>query len=431
MNKFAKRAAAAVTAASLLLNTALPVFAGTTIEISGNGSDTNNTANVEIEQNKTVVQQNTAIINNYVDADADTGNNDANRNTGGDVDIDTGNANTTVAVSNTVNSNSAEVGCCVGDVDVLIAGNGDNSDNDVTVNVNDAEDKTGTFVYQTNLAKIYNHVKADAETGENDANQNTGGDVSIETGNASTSVSVSNQANANSATVSGNDSGVMLSARIVGNGADSDNDINLEYERLLLLRQDNRALIRNRVKAEAETGENHANRNTGARVSIDTGRATTEVAVDNMFNFNWADVDCGCLLDVLAKIAGNGDKSVNDIIVDVDDTLEVYQDNSCGKFFHYNSIHRLLKRPCETKVHADSDTGENDAERNTGDPGVDPSISTGNASTDVLIENAGNSNVFGEGAPDDFGFEWPSLPGFSFNLNLSFSLSDLLAVLLG
>ena len=342
MKKFAKGAAAAVAAASILLNTALPVLAGTTLEISGNGSDTTNKAYVDVDQTTSVDQSNTANIENNVHASADSGKNDANRNTGGSVLVDTGNASTTVGVTNTVNNNVAEVACCEGDVDVLISENGDDSYNKVDLDVNQSRD-SGTWVTQTNRADIDNDVYADSNTGKNDANRNTGGTV-----------------------------------------------------------------------------------------SIDTGNAKVDVAVDNMVNFNWADVDCGCILDVLAKIVDNGDSSKNEVKADIEDLLGVVQDNSCDKYGYGERSWwwKHHKKPClDNEVYADADTGKNDVDRNTGDPGVDPSIETGNAETDVVVENSGNSNVFGETAPD-WGWE-PPFPGMSFNINLTFSLGDLLAALLG
>ena len=432
MNKFTKGAAAAVAAASILLNTVLPVLAGTTIELSGNGVDSYNKAEVDVDQTTSVQQSNTANIENNVHASADSGKNDANRNTGGSVSVDTGNAKTDVSVTNTVNNNVAEVACCQGDVDVLISGNGDDSYNKVDLDVNDGgKDPAGTFVTQTNRANIDSRVYADSDTGKNDANSNTGGDVEILTGNATTTVDIVNQANGNSAMVKGNDDGISLSARILDNGVDSYNKIELDYDRLVAVTQSNRSNVDNYVNADSNTGKNDANRNTGGEVSIDTGDATTDVEIDNMLNFNWADVDCGCLLDVLAKIDGNGDDSHNKIEAYLDDELFVDQENSCGRDFGWWWFRRWHHdKPClENDVYADADTGKNDVNSNTeGDHGVDPSISTGNADTDVVIDNLGNSNVFGESAPD-FGWEWPELPGFSFNLNLSFSLDALLAAL--
>lgn len=441
MNKLQKKAASAIAVGALLVNSVLPVFAGTTIVISGNGADSYNKAEVEQNQTTVVNQSNEANIQNNVNASANSGKNDANRNTGGSVSVDTGNASTSVGVANSVNTNEASVACCQGDVDVLISGNGADSKNKVELELNQKEHRRspqpGTYISQENEANIKNYVDADSNTGKNDANRNTNGDVSVTTGKATTSVGILNQGNANSATVSGGQGGAMLSARILDNGADTHNKIDLDYSHITSLDQSNESSVRNHVDADADSGKNDANRNTGGTVSVDTGDAMTTVEVGNTLNFNWADVDCGCLLDVLAKIAGNGDDSKNKIELELADELYVNQENECGGNDHhyFPRLKELLLRrwhrekPClDNDVYADADTGKNDANRNTeGDHASDPSIDTGNATTDVIIDNAGNSNVFGQSAPE---WDW-ELPfsGFSFNLNLSFNLADLLGAL--
>lgn len=419
MTRFKKQVFAVISASVLLLN-ASTVYASTTIEISGNGASSDNDAQAVVSSTTTVVQSNNANVTNYVNADSDTGNNDANYNTGGDVSIETGDATTDVDVSNHLNKNSAEVNCCeVGDTDVLISGNGAESDNDVKL-----AQTSETEVFQNNNARVDNRIDADSDTGKNDANSNTGGSVSITTGDATTMVDVSTMANANIANISSDGEGNgSLSARILGNGAKSDNYIELELERSNLLVQENFANVDNYIYADADTGKNDANYNTGGDVSIETGDATVDVEVDNMVNFNWADLDCGCLLDVLAKIAGNGYNSDNDIKAKLTDTREVFQDN-CGKDnFRWDWERGSKKCELDNHVDADSDTGKNDADKNTGRPDGDPSIETGDADSNVDIENSGNVNMLGA----DNGFEFPE---FDFNLNFTFDLSDLLALLM-
>lgn len=414
MNKFKKQVLSVLASGAVLLNSALPVYAGTTIEISGNGADSTNKAYVNMDQTTTVVQSNNADVYNKVDANANTGDNSAKKNTGGDVTIETGDASVDVKVENTLNSNTASVDCCdAGDVDVLISGNGAGSNNKADLDVNQGSQYT-TLIDQTNYADVKNKVYADADTGDNKANKNTGGDVSIKTGDADTSVDVSTTANANWATVGGNGGqGGTLSMRILDNGADSTNKIYLDFDSVIALTQDNYADVYNKVDADADTGDNSAKENTGGEVVIETGDATVDVAVDNMVNFNWADVDCGCLFDVLAKIAGNGADTENKIKADFEDSLLAIQGNCAEQ-----------KEDCEldNKVYADADSGDNKAKENTGESGSDPSIITGDADTTVDVSNAGNSNVFGGSTPSD----WPE---FDFNFNVSLSWSQLLALL--
>lgn len=417
MNDLKKKVASAIAAGTLLLNLATPAFATSlTLEVSGNGSNSDNEVELEYEQEVKVTQTNVANVLNDVKVEANTGGNEAEDNTGGDVEISTGDAETNVTVSNTLNSNVAHVdACCLGDVTAKISGNGSDSDNDIDLDLdNDVK------VTQVNHANVWNYVDVEAETGDNEAEDNTGGSVKIETGNASATVSVSTAANSNSAWVSGgNGNGGSLSALILGNGADSDNEIELELESEKELNQTNVAEILNDVDVEADTGENEAEDNTGGPVDIETGDATADVTVDNMVNFNWADIDgCGCIEDLLAKISGNGTDSDNEIKAELESELEVTQDN----FFDCKGE---IEDAC-AEVKVELETGDNEAEGNT-QGGEDPTIETGDAEGTVEVNNSGNSNVFGD-VPDPE-LEWPW--GFDFNFNFSFSLSDLLAALLG
>ncbi|KKP48249.1 MAG: SNF2 domain/helicase domain/RING finger domain-containing protein [Candidatus Woesebacteria bacterium GW2011_GWA1_33_30] len=406
MNKYKKVVASALAAGSLLINGFMPVLAQTTIILSGNGTGSGNTATVAVTQSTFVTQSNNADVTNVVNADADTGGNKASDNTGGDVSIKTGDSDVTVDIKNTLNQNSASVDCCgATGADVLISGNGSDSDNTIDLSLGEED---GITVTQSNNAKVNNNVDVDSETGDNKAKDNTGGDVTIETGDASVDVSLSTTANANSAQIGGGTGGAgLLSARILGNGTGSDNDIDLDFGGSLWIKQDNYAAVNNRVDADAETGENKANDNTGGEVSIETGDADVTVGVDNSVNFNWADADCGCLLeDVLVKIADNGSDTQNDITAGLGQGLTVFQGNVAGSGL-------------ENFIDADADTGDNKAKDNTGDPGSDPSVETGDATTEVMLENSGNSNVYG-GTPD-----W-DFPELGFDFNFSFDLSDLL-----
>lgn len=413
-----KRLASAVATGALLLNAlTAPAFASTTIELSGNGSFSNNTANVNVTQNTTVVQSNTANITNNVDVDAKTGNNDANNNTGGDVSITTGNATSNVTVNNKANKNVADINCCdTGNTTVLIKDNGTHSDNEANLNLSN-----NTEVFQFNDANVRNYVDADAETGDNDANNNTNGNVSIKTGNAQASADVSTTANVNKAKVGDGKSG-NLSLKILENGAFSDNTINLDLDNSALLVQENQADVYNWVDVDAKTGNNDANNNTGGDSSITTGNAKASVEVDNKVNFNWADLDCGCLLgDITAKIAENGTDSDNDINADLDGNQDAFQGNCVDGEWDWD-WHGKDDCSLDNNLDANAKTGDNDANNNTGDGGDDPSVKTGNAESNVDVSNTANLNVLGS----DPG---PSFPG-GVNINISIDLDDLKAWLL-
>ncbi|MBI2443523.1 MAG: hypothetical protein HYV40_06510 [Candidatus Levybacteria bacterium] len=394
MNTFRKLSAAIATSALLLQSTVsiaaadtTPTVTGhdTTLVISGNGAYSDNDIDVDKTNFTTVTQSNTANVSNYVSGTASTGGNDANYNTGGDVAIVTGDAKSDVSVSNELNSNKADVNTCDcdGDVKVKIAGNGAWSDNKV-----DLDTKNVTTVFQTNDAYVTNYIDADAKTGGNDANGNTGGDVTILTGNAKTNVDVSTTANANIATVGGGTGdGNSLKAIISGNGAYSDNDIYLDFIRDTLLVQDNYANVYNWVDADATTGWNDANYNTGGDVAIKTGDAKAYVDIDNLLNFNSADLDCGCALGGKFAIKGNGYNSDSKIDLDRTDVVKAFQDNVDWTW---------------NDADADAKTGKNDIKYTTGEADSDPLILTGDATQNVSVDNASNMNVFGSGVTHHF-----------------------------
>lgn len=394
---------------ALVLNMSLFVVAPavsaaeTTIEIMGNGAGSDNDVTVDTIHTNTVVQTNVSDVDNDVTVDANTGRNDANRNTGGDVEIDTGDVEANVEIVNSLNSNSADVASCDcdGELDVLIEGNGADS-----INTVDHTSTSDTIVGQINDTTVDNVVDVVANTGRNDANRNTGGDVEISTGDVDSEIVIVNSAGTNSARVGGDGGGRSLSARIVGNGADSVNDIILDATQIISIIQDNVTDIDNDIDVDADTGRNDANRNTGGDVEIDTGDAIVDVLVDSATGFNVAEAGCGCITDLLAKISGNGADSDSVIAAVLVDTLGVFQDNETD---------------LDNDVDVDPDTGRNDANRNTGSvSGGDPSITTGDAEADVEIVNSGDVNAFGEG----FDLDIPG--GFDFGLRLVLDFSDLL-----
>ncbi len=389
--------ASAIATGALLFNSfATAAYAGTTLQISGNGSDSTSNATLNKIKTNTVVQANTAKITNNVDVDADTGGNDANDNTGGDVSIDTGAATVKVGVLNDANKNSASLDCCNdGDTSVKIAGNGSDSDNNATLDMLSANS-----IFQTNDAGVTNNVDVDADTGDNDAEDNTGGDVSVKTGSAKVLVDVESMLNRNLARIGGNgSSNNSLSLWILGNGSDSDNSVDLTDTSLNLVAQSNDADVTNNVDVDAETGDNDANDNTGGTVSIDTGKVEAKVGVKNLANFNWADLSCGCLVDdLLAKVADNGSDSSNDITADLTNLNDMFQGNGASLNNNLDEI--------------EGDTGDNDANDNTADGGGDPSVDTGDASLEVGAVNAVNTNSVNQGgslAGLDFDFDLGSL----------------------
>lgn len=406
MTNLHKNLVTAIATGAVLLSTVTPVFADTTLTVAGNGSDSDNTVKLNQDNNVQVKQNNDATISNDINVKSDTGNNRASGNTGGDSTITTGAADSTVNVTNTANRNDAVVDpCnCTGDTTVKVAGNGSESNNTVKLN-----EDNNVRVNQDNNANIHNNIDSKANTGGNRANDNTGGGASITTGDASTTTTVSNTANYNSAVVgggNGNGNGGGVSALISGNGSYSDNTVKLDLGNDARVSQDNNAHFYNDIDSDAITGNNRANDNTGdGDVSVDTGAANSDVTVDNMANFNYADLDgCGCMNDLSADVHGNGTASDNRITFGSDSDLRVGQDND-SRF--NNDVNGTLK------------TGNNRTNDNTEFNG-DPSVTTGDSSSDVNASNTGNVNMYGANADS-------SLLDNLNHVNFSFDLGDLMS----
>ncbi|MBI4098084.1 MAG: hypothetical protein HY426_03515 [Candidatus Levybacteria bacterium] len=259
------------------------------IVVSGNGSDSNSNVNVNLSQNTSVSQDNTAEVNNNVSLNADTGNNTANDNTGGDTSITTGNVNIDSNIENRgINQSSVDVGCCPGDTGIEISGNGANSDNSIAYAQNNS-----TNINVNNTANISNNVNGKANTGFNEANNNTGGNVSISTG----SITVNDTIKNNSVNVyevdatSGN--GQDVSITIKDNGTDSFNSIKFSDDSNVAIDINNSANIVNNSNWDLNTGGNKANGNTGGDVSITTGDIVFNSTIENTgINVGLVDIEC-------------------------------------------------------------------------------------------------------------------------------------------
>ncbi len=422
MKKITTGIAAIAMLAQIAIFPASAFASTTTLQITGNGADSQNTTQVSNTTNTVVSQTNSADISNTVNASSSTGSNSANKNTGGDVKIDTGSSQTLVSVENTANSNAASVtNCnCAADATVVVSGNGADSKNNAKLEL---ENKTQ--VAQSNSGDITNKVKADSTTGDNKADKNTGGSVSISTGDALTHVDMTTHANSNAAQLgSGNgNGGSEVSLLVAGNGADSKNSVWRALDKTAVLQQYNSSSVNNSVDASSSTGENKADKNTGGSTSIDTGSAFSGVLVDNAANFNWANIDCDCLTNVAAKVANNGTDTKNTISADLTDAQNIFQDNSCGNdLWSFGWDGWGKKCGVNSHVNADSATGVNSLADNTGNPGMDPEVMTGDSETAIAVTNTGNSNVYGEPMTMPTG-------GSNVNVNVSFNLSALLGAL--
>lgn len=180
----------------------------------GNGSNSVNNANIDTQNSENTFQNNDANIVNELIFDATTGENETSRNTGGDSSITTGNTSVDANILNVANSNITDgnmwlvlineagnwIGKILGSSDnsnfagsegteftvdengfitASNAGNGENTDNVSDIVLNNTDNTT-----QNNTADIHNTLNLSANTGGNQASNNTGGDSNIKTGDA-------------------------------------------------------------------------------------------------------------------------------------------------------------------------------------------------------------------------------------------------------
>ncbi len=410
MTNFKKQLLSVVATSAVLLNIAAPIaFASTTITISGNGEQSNNSTAVTQANTTTVQQSNTATVNNTVNANAESGDNSASGNTGGNVLVKSGASTVDSTVTNALNSNAAQVNCnCgTGSTDLSVTGNGEKSDNELAL----TQEHTNTLAQQ-NSANVNNDVNAKANSGDNSAVSNTGGHTTVISGDASTTSDVKTTANANVAMIGGAGEGAngMVSASIDKNGENSDNSVALTLANTNSIWQINNATVDNDVTAKAESGDNNANGNTGGNVGVGSGDATVNSMIDNTVNFNSADLNCGCVTDLAADVTGNGENSDNSLGATLSSDNGVFQGGE-GKGNNAN---------LDNTVTPKADSGDNSAVSNTGGTlGGDPMVISGDAGSTSSVNNSGNVNTFGSPL---------TLPG-GFDFNFSFDFSSLFASL--
>jgi hypothetical protein len=159
------------------------------------------------------------------------------------------------------------------DDSVWVAGNGAFSDNNTHVS-----NSNSSSVSQSNNSHISNDVNTRLNTGGNNASFNTGGSVTVFSGEANATTNISNQAGSNVADLSnlcGCTSG-GANVAVSGNGAFSSNNVSVSNWNREQYRQNNTSYFRNEVLNNLSTGNNRADFNTGSDVTIYSGGANAD-----------------------------------------------------------------------------------------------------------------------------------------------------------
>lgn len=194
MTKFLRRVGVGLTTAVLLAGTLAPAaLAAVNVNITNNGDGSSNSVTVDASSSVDIMQGNESDTTNDVTVKANTGKNEASSNTGSGVTISTGNATADSTVSNTANTNSATgTSPAVPSSTTTVDNNGIGSTNTASLTL-----AATVSALQSNLCTKLNNIIKKAKTGKNTASSNTGGTVSITTGIASATGSVTNVCNTN------------------------------------------------------------------------------------------------------------------------------------------------------------------------------------------------------------------------------------------
>jgi len=161
--------------------------------------------------------------------------------------------------------------------DVTISGNGAHSTNTVWTSTS-----CTSSVSQTNTMNVVTGVNSSANSGENSASHNTGGDVAISTGDASSVVSVTvvgggNEATAPNCCACTNN---VTDLSIMDNGAKSRNKVKQSLTTTTLSSQKSKTNTTTSVNSKAKTGKNKVNGNTGSGSSIEVLTGASESSVE-------------------------------------------------------------------------------------------------------------------------------------------------------
>jgi hypothetical protein len=352
-----------------------------------------------------------------------TGYQTDSQNVGGAA-IDTGNATNSVSAV-TLGNNNLSAGVAPGDgsgASVANSGNGADSTNNGAIDVTN-----NSNTIQDNDAHVVNNLNQYTSTGDNRAEDNLGGNVSINTGDANTTGTLITSVNTNVDGVAVAEFNVVedqvgdlildfdsyciigcgtgsLQASNTGNLAGSTNDATINLTENNNTFQTNDAVIENTMVLASETGENVADDNGGGSVAITTGDANVAANSLTFANNNLA----GNILYGVVNIFGD---LIGDIVLP-ESYLNTLCSN-CGSNLVASNTGNLAGSTNESSVSQtfndttnqfntldidnvlliDAETGGNTASRNGGDGGA--AITTGDTNIEANIFNVANSNVNG------------------------------------
>jgi len=362
-----KKVTSIISAFALLAYAAAPAFAvGNDCINSTTGPLSNNSCSIFNTSNATVNNVNDAKIVNNVVTESKTGDNSASMNTLGG-SVVTGNASLAGTVSSIANVNTTNISGG-------LSAASNSGRNDITgpssTNTVWVENEHRATVYNSNTATVDNNVTAQTNTGDNNANTNTGPAV-ITTGDSESNLVVGTHVNDNLTDVNLGSVGTGV-GNVAGNsttGPLSANSVSMFNRNFAAVNNVNDMIVTNNVAVLAKSGGNSASMNTLGG-DIATGRASAGVGVDTEGNINTTRV--ALAMSDFNNLGGNditgpGDTST----VWVENTQNTVVDNWNNKCRSHNAP-RLGRKGCNVadlgvvnNVIANSDSGGNLADTNT------------------------------------------------------------------
>jgi hypothetical protein len=413
----------------------------------GNGSDSDNQITASLTNTDTTLQENLALVDNLMELESTTGDNHADKNVGSSTII-SGDANVSGTLINAVNTNIDGVAVVefniiddhVGDIILNFEGScgtGCSATAALTNELNGTDSYNQTdldFIniqntFQTNLAYLDNTLVLSADSGYNTADNNTGGDNTIQTGDANVSASVLNFVNNN---ISGDVIYALVNifGDLIGdiifpeealqffnlanqdNGSGSTNQIASTTNNESQTFQTNYAEINNTVEANANTGDNEAKKNTGGSATVETGDVSILTQILNFANLNIV----GNMWLVLVNEAGNwigkimgaesgatmASSAGLEFIVHPNGDVTVVNSGNGSDSQNIGNINQTNQSTTtqtneayiNNNLQLSANTGGNSTSGNTGG---NNSIQTGDANIVANIINFINTNISGDG----------------------------------
>ncbi|MEN9327602.1 MAG: hypothetical protein RI947_410 [Candidatus Parcubacteria bacterium] len=372
-----------------------------TTNIINSGDNTDIDTNANSSSQTTVHNQNTAQVNQQIDAHANTGNNEASRNIsiGGNAGIImTGNAavNTQQIVNANDNVTAISGGGTYGSNNTDIVNTGDGVDASTS-----SQSKRSTLVNNDNTLVVNQTANTSANTGNNRADRNISiGGVSgaILTGNASTNSSFLLAGNGSVALVggveNGNGPGTGASIILTNTGDRGRFGSHSTHASALTVNNTNNAQVSQSCGSlfgcSAITGGNSSDR--GIAQGGNAGVIQTSNAVVNVVLYAQANTN-----RTAVSGTGKGTSSQNNTnVMNTGDDVSIQTGSNDSNTTHVNNTNNAF---IDQAINAVADTGNNHANRNIsigGDAGL---IRTGNAVINAITVADVNGNGTEIGIP--------------------------------